>query len=86
MAVDQTCAHTRNCVALQNDDTEEDAVVITALDVVPFCCHADLLLMNRAQLVEVANSLNVKLPLAMRIDTSASRSDSFIRNSIELLV
>ncbi|KAI0084601.1 hypothetical protein BDY19DRAFT_874876, partial [Irpex rosettiformis] len=74
------------CVALQNEDTEEDAVVITALNVVPFCCHADLLLMNRAQLVEVARNLNLKLPSAMRIDTSSARSDSFIRNSIELLV
>ena len=76
----------RNCVALQNEDAEEDAVVITALNVVPFCCHADLLLMDRAQLIEVANNLNSKLPLAMLIDTSAGRSDGFIRHSIELLV
>ncbi|KAI0696586.1 hypothetical protein BC835DRAFT_1249299, partial [Cytidiella melzeri] len=74
------------CVALQNEDMEEDAVVITALNVVPFCCHADLLLMNRHQLVEVADNLNAKLPSAMRIDTTASRTDSFIRSSIELIV
>ncbi|THH32212.1 hypothetical protein EUX98_g1999 [Antrodiella citrinella] len=78
--------HLPNCVALQNDDTEEDAVVVTALNIIPFCCHADLLSMNRDDLVRVADTLNFKLPLAMQIDTSAPRSDVFIRNSIELLV
>lgn len=76
----------RNCVALQNDDVEEDAVVITALKVVPFCCHADLLLMSRVELVRVADNLNAKLPVAMRIDTSSNRTDHFIRTSIELIV
>ncbi|KAI0339205.1 hypothetical protein BDW22DRAFT_1303397, partial [Trametopsis cervina] len=74
------------CIALQNDDADEDAVVITALTTVPFCCHADLLLMKREQLIEVASTLNLKLPLAMRIDISTMRSDNFIRHSIELLV
>ncbi|TCD63236.1 hypothetical protein EIP91_005821 [Steccherinum ochraceum] len=78
--------HLPNCVALQNDDTDEDAVVITALNILPFCCHADLLTMSRDDLVRAANTLNDKLPLAMRIDVSAPRSDAFIRNSIELLV
>ena len=74
------------CVALQNDDPFLDAVVITALPTVPFCCHADLITMNRDQLVEVANTLNKKLPLAMQIDTSILRTERYIRNSIELLV
>ncbi|KAI8973115.1 hypothetical protein BD414DRAFT_386045, partial [Trametes punicea] len=74
------------CIALQNEDADEDAIVITALNVVPFCCHADLVTMNRSQLLAVANTLNAKLPRAMQIDTSASRSDAFIRNSVELLV
>lgn len=74
----------RNRIALQSEDAEEDAVVITALNAVPFCCHADLLLMNREQLVEVAQSLNNKLPLKMRIDLA--RSDAFIRNSVEVVV
>jgi len=78
--------HLPNCVALQNDDMDEDAVVITALNIVPFCCHADLLTMTRDDLVRVADILNLKLPQAMQIDTSAPRSDVFIRNSIELLV
>lgn len=76
----------QNCIALQNEDHEEDAIVITALDIVPFCCHADLITMNRDQLVQVANTLNTKLPLAMQIDTSILRTESFIRKSIELLV
>ncbi|KAI0828519.1 hypothetical protein BC628DRAFT_1306202, partial [Trametes gibbosa] len=79
------CAH-RACVALQNEDPDEDAIVITALNSVPFCCHADLVTMNRTELLGVADSLNVKLPHAMQIDTSDSRSDMLIRNSIELLV
>ncbi|KAI0328778.1 hypothetical protein GY45DRAFT_1212687, partial [Cubamyces sp. BRFM 1775] len=74
------------CIALQNEDADEDAIVITALNVVPFCCHADLVTMNRAQLLAVAETLNAKLPLAMQIDIARARTDAFIRNSIELLV
>ncbi|KAH9855474.1 hypothetical protein C2E23DRAFT_690290, partial [Lenzites betulinus] len=79
------CAH-RACVALQNEDLDEDVIVITALNAVPFCCHADLVTMNRTELLGVADSLNTKLPLAMQIDTGDSRSDVLIRNSIEVLV
>ncbi|KAH8088897.1 hypothetical protein BXZ70DRAFT_869638, partial [Cristinia sonorae] len=75
-----------NLVALQNDDTDEDAVVITALTVLPFCCHADLLTMSRDELVGVAETLNRKLPEALRIDTGAGRTEGFIRNSVEVLV
>ncbi|PSS31105.1 hypothetical protein PHLCEN_2v2361 [Hermanssonia centrifuga] len=75
-----------NCVALQNEDADADAIVITALNAVPFCCHADLITMSHAQLITVATTLNVKLPLALKIDTSPSHSTAFIRNSIELLV
>ncbi|KAJ3475195.1 hypothetical protein NLI96_g11993 [Meripilus lineatus] len=75
-----------NCVALQNEDQEEDAVIITALNTVPFCCHADLLSMSRIELIHVAEALNAKLPHALQIDTSPDRTDIFIRNSIELLV
>ncbi|KAI0764745.1 hypothetical protein C8Q74DRAFT_1168590, partial [Fomes fomentarius] len=74
------------CVALQNEDTTEDAIVITALDVIPFCCHADLVTMSRPQLLVVADTMNAKLPLAMQIDTHPARSDASIRHSIELLV
>ncbi|KAJ3555313.1 hypothetical protein NM688_g2649 [Phlebia brevispora] len=73
-----------NCLALQNEDVEEDAVVITALNVMPFCCHADLLTMSHEQLISVAETLNAKLPLALQINTRSS--DSCIRNSIEVLV
>ena len=75
-----------SCVALQNDDDDEDAVVITALSAAPFCCHADLLIMTRPQLVETAQALNAKLPKALHIDISDARADTFIRHSIELLV
>ncbi|KAJ3810561.1 MAG: hypothetical protein NXY57DRAFT_858111, partial [Lentinula lateritia] len=73
-------------VALQNLDNQYNAVVITALEDIPFCCHEDLLTMSRAQLVAVAQSLNVKLPAAMQIDVTDIRTDFFIRKSIEVLV
>jgi len=74
------------CIALQNEDQDEDAIVITALNVIPFCCHADLLLMSRTELLAVADILNGKLPGVLKIDVGPSRSDAYIRNSIELLV
>lgn len=74
------------CVALQNEDKEEDAIVITALNVVPFCCHADLLAMDRLQLATVAWTLNQKLPKALQIDMRPCLPDVVIRDAIELLV
>ncbi|KAG7441555.1 uncharacterized protein BT62DRAFT_836048, partial [Guyanagaster necrorhizus] len=73
-------------IALQNEDACEDAIVITTLNSVPFCCHEDLLTMSHSQLVLVATTLNTKLPALLRIDVSLNRSDSFIRNSIEVIV
>ena len=58
--------------------------MVTSIDKVPFCCHADLLLMNREQLLVAASVLNEKLPAALHIDTD--RSNSYIRNSIEFIV
>lgn len=78
--------HKPACVALQNEDAAEDAVIITALDTIPFCCHEDLLTMPREKLISVALSLNAKLPGALSIDVSHTRPDSFIRNAIELVV
>ena len=74
------------CVALQNEDPFLDVVVITALNTIPFCCHADLVTMTRPQLLDAASTMNAKLPSAMRIDTGASCSDVSIRHSIEFLV
>lgn len=75
-------------VALQNIDStlDDDAVIITALESIPFNTHEDLLAMSRAELVNVAQALNAKLPLALAIDTSDARPLSFIRNAIEVLV
>ncbi|KAK0211948.1 hypothetical protein IW262DRAFT_1412651 [Armillaria fumosa] len=77
---------TSRSIALQNEDSCEDAIVITTLDTVPFCCHEDLLTMSRPQLIQVAATLNARLPALLRVDTSLNRSDSFIRNSIEVIV
>jgi len=76
----------RACMALQNEDLTEDAVVITALSTLPFCCHEDLLTMPRNALVGVAESLNTKLPAVLRISTNRTRTDAAIRNEIEFIV
>ncbi|KAM6494592.1 hypothetical protein JOM56_009215, partial [Amanita muscaria] len=75
-------------VALQNIDTflGEDAVIITALDNIPFNRHEELLSMSREELVNVALDLNSKLPQALSIDTNEDRPLTFIRNAIEVLV
>ncbi|KAJ7702453.1 hypothetical protein B0H17DRAFT_147400 [Mycena rosella] len=78
--------HKAACMALQNDDLAEDAVIITALSTLPFCCHEDLLTMSRTALVGVAESLNVKLPAVLRISVSRTRTDAAIRNEIEFVV
>ncbi|KAL1700522.1 hypothetical protein EV121DRAFT_214007 [Schizophyllum commune] len=71
-------------LALQTNDAEADAVIVTALDTPPFCCHEDLLTMAPAQLARVATSLNARLPMALRIDTNAP--PAAIRTAIEVLV
>ncbi|KAF4566453.1 hypothetical protein EYR36_011879 [Pleurotus pulmonarius] len=73
-------------IALQHEDDSEDAIVITALDRVPFCCHEDLLTMPREKLEEVAASLNDRLPASMRIDVTPPRTDREIRKDIEVTV
>ncbi|KAJ6500355.1 hypothetical protein C8R45DRAFT_803944, partial [Mycena sanguinolenta] len=73
-------------MALQNDDLAEDAVVITTLSTLPFCCHEDLLTMTRPALVAVAESLNARLPGVLRISISHTRTDAVIRNEIEFVV
>jgi hypothetical protein len=73
-------------MALQNDDLTEDAVVITALSTLPFCCHEDLLTMSRTELVGVAESLNAKLPAVLHVSVSRSRTEAAIRNEIEFVV
>ncbi|KAL1751139.1 hypothetical protein FB107DRAFT_222615 [Schizophyllum commune] len=71
-------------LAIQTNDAEADAVIVTALDTPPFCCHEDLLTMAPAQLARVATSLNARLPMALRIDTNAP--SAAIRTAIEVLV
>lgn len=73
-------------IALQNEDLSNDAIVITTLPETPFCCHEDLVAMNRPQLEHVACALNDRLPAALQIDITPARSDAFLRNSIELAV
>ncbi|KAG6878236.1 hypothetical protein C0993_010358 [Termitomyces sp. T159_Od127] len=73
-------------VALINEDHAEDAVVITTLDTVPFCCHEDLITMSRKQLIDVALALNARLPAVLAIDTDEALATSWIRASIERVV
>lgn len=71
-------------IALQNED--EDVVVITCLDTLPFNSHQELVAMNRGQLVAVAEALNSKLSIASQIDVGPQVSDVDIRTTIEVLV
>ncbi|KAF5369339.1 hypothetical protein D9758_002509 [Tetrapyrgos nigripes] len=63
---------------LQNHDAspEIDAIVITSLSILPFCCHEDLCSMSKSQLVSVAERLNERLPRAMRIEVGEGYSRS----------
>jgi len=73
-------------VALQEEDRELDAIVITTLHCFPFCCHEDLLLMSRQQLLDVAKTFNSRLPLTAQICISDGIADTSIRHHIEMLV
>ncbi|KAK1236553.1 hypothetical protein PQX77_000199 [Marasmius sp. AFHP31] len=73
-------------IALQNEDPEIDAVVITALDSVPFCCHEELVGMTRDELVEAAEKMNEKLPGVLCVDVGRGVTGRGIRNAIEVLV
>ncbi|KZV62247.1 hypothetical protein PENSPDRAFT_557690, partial [Peniophora sp. CONT] len=70
-------------VALLNE-VDEDAVGVTALDTLPFCCHADLILMPHTALEDVADVLNSRLPIALQINKHMG--DHHVRSAIELLV
>ncbi|CAA7257490.1 unnamed protein product [Cyclocybe aegerita] len=73
-------------VAFQLHDDPLDAVVITTLPCYPFCCHEDLLLMSRKQLMDVATIFNARLPQNIQIELSDAISDAHIRHCIERLV
>ncbi|KAH9940278.1 hypothetical protein B0H21DRAFT_659552, partial [Amylocystis lapponica] len=55
-------------IAPQNEDIGEDVIGIAVLNVIPFCCQADLLSMPRTHLFAVANSPNAKFAHALQID------------------
>ena len=73
-------------IALQQYDQPLDAIVITTLPSYPFCCHEDLLMMSRSQLIQTAVSLNLRLPDCSQIELADSVPDAHIRHSIEKLV
>ncbi|KIY73944.1 hypothetical protein CYLTODRAFT_448543 [Cylindrobasidium torrendii FP15055 ss-10] len=74
----------RGQIAILNEDPTEDAVIVTTFDVVPFCCHKDLLALDRTELVRAALQLNARLPAILSIDIE--RNNKFITDSIEVLV
>ncbi|KAK7469152.1 hypothetical protein VKT23_003642 [Stygiomarasmius scandens] len=78
---------------LQNYDESPsiDAIVITSLDVLPFCCHGDLCSMSKSELVRVARALNNKLPGALKINLGddgggGGKERRWIRKEIEKVV
>jgi hypothetical protein len=73
-------------IGLQQYDQPLDAIVITTLPSYPFCCHEDLLMMSRSQLVQAAVMLNSHLPVCSQIELADTIPDAHIRHSIEMLV
>ena len=73
-------------IALQQYDQPLDAIVITTLPSYPFCCHEDLLMMSRSQLVQTALLFNSRLPVCSQIELADGIPDAHIRHSIEVLV
>lgn len=74
------------CVALQNPDPTVDAVVVSTLLTLPFCCHEDLLTMPPTRVIEVAQEVNERLPEALRVDLREPRDPNKVRRELENLV
>jgi hypothetical protein len=73
-------------VALLTPSPSTDSIIITSLRRAPFCCHEDLVTMSRPKLVEVAQSINRRLPKALQISCNDDLHDTDIRRAIEVLV
>ena len=82
----QQCTSPVPRMALQNSDHSVDAVVISTLLKLPFCCHEDLLTMSPTRVVEVAQEMNERLPEVFKIDLKESHDHNGIRREVERLV
>ncbi|KAG2138489.1 hypothetical protein DEU56DRAFT_335891 [Suillus clintonianus] len=72
-------------VALQTTSSSTDSIIITSFQHAPFCCHEDLVTMPRPELVQVAQSINGRLPKALQIACGDDVEDADIRRAIEVL-
>ncbi|KAG2359783.1 hypothetical protein BDR07DRAFT_1194188, partial [Suillus spraguei] len=72
-------------VALQTASLSTDSIIITSFQRAPFCCHEDLVTMPRPELVQVAQSINGRLPKALQIACGDDVEDADIRRAIEVL-
>lgn len=83
-----TASPHRARVAIQQEDTSLDAIVVTTLPNYPFCSHEDLLRMSRAELITVARAMNARLPAnsASQIPTDDRVLEAAVRSQIEALV
>lgn len=68
------------------DEDKDDAILITALPSLPFCCHADLILMTRTALISVADHINAYLPSVAQIPVDDGVKSEDIRRIIEEMV
>jgi len=82
----QQCTSPVPCMSLQNSDHSVDAIVISTLFKLPFCCHEDLLTMSPARVVEVAQEMNERLPEVFKIDLKESYDHNSVRREVERLV
>lgn len=67
-------------------EDKDDAILITALPSLPFCCHADLILMARPALISVADHINAYLPGVTQIPVGDDVKSEDIRRIIEEMV
>jgi len=82
----QQCTFPVPCMTLQNSDHSVDAIVISTLFKLPFCCHEDLLTMPPNRVVEVAQEINERLPEVFKIDLKEFHDHNGIRREVERLV
>ena len=73
-------------IALLSEVSVDDAIVVSALTIAPFCCHADLLTMSAPQLTAVARVLNESLPPPLHIKAEPGCPPGQIRVEIEAVV
>lgn len=73
-------------VALMNEDEDLDLVVVSTFDSLAVCCHQELLRMPINGLLRLIVDLNSRLPTAMQIVDTLTRSEDLLRRDVEAVL